>query len=326
MLWVPGNGNRLDSVQDFLQMSGRAGRPGLPWQGSCRAYAVPGKAYSGSQSRYRRRGCNQLLQGEMLSAGVHYGEAEQLRKCLHQLQSPPRCRILEWSITWCLGATSGKIVLRLQSYRFLKEKEINNAYAFEKLFGSFPPVSKASWFGIAVLEENEPLKIATNLEFFDAAYFKYANQIGSSLHVNMPSRVFQGQPLDIVFDGESLSQPWYKIRELMLKLCFRFFNLCMQKTRLNVAVQNRGFSEKIIKLRTEALEPSQIVKNLKIITEFCVPRVTFVGYLDNAVRNLDAVELYSKGILQKGSCRKAKKAEKESPGLKEQKSLKNVQG
>lgn len=79
--------------------------------------------------------------------------------------------------------------------------------------------------------------------FFDAAYFKYANQIGSSLHVNMPSRIFQGATLDIVFDGESLSQLDAKIQELLLNFASDFLT-CKCKDSPYCGCAEQKFSEK----------------------------------------------------------------------------------
>lgn len=304
------------SVQDFLQMSGRAGRPDYHDRGVVVLMPVPGKSYSGSQSDTEEEVAIKLLQGEMLSAGVHYGEAEQLEEVLASVAVTSSVQDLKMIHNLMFGSYDlERLVLRLQSYRFLERKGNKITLTrFGKIISAhFFPVSKAFLIRDAVLEENEPLKIATNLEFFDAAYFKYANQIGSSLHVNMPSRVFQGAALDIIFDGESLSQLDIKIRELMLNFASDFLT-CACKDSPYCGCAEQRFSEKIIKLRTEALEPSQIVKNLEDNYGISAYQGDIFGYLDNAVRNLDAVELIARVYSKKGVAENAKKLKKKVQG------------
>jgi helicase len=208
-----------------------------------------------------------------------------------------------------------KQILRLQSYLFVERKGNKIALTrFGKIVAAhFLPVSKAFLIRDAVLEENNPLKIVTNLEFFDAAYFKYANQIGSSLNVNMPARVFQGASLDIIFDGESLTQLDAKIRELMLIFASDFLT-CACKDSPYCGCAEQKFSEKIIKLRTEDLEPSQIIKKLEDKYGISAYQGDVFGYLDNAVRNLDAVEQIAKVHSKKGVAEEAKKLKKKVQG------------
>jgi archaea-specific helicase len=304
------------SVQDFLQMSGRAGRPDYHDRGVVVLMPVPGKSYSGSQSDTEEEVAIKLLQGEMLSTDIQYGEAEQLEEVLASVAVTSSVQDLRMVHNLMFGSYDlDKIILRLHKYRFVERKGNRITLTrFGKIISAhFLPVSKAFLIRDAVLEENEPIKIATNLEFFDAAYFKYANQIGSSLHVNMPSRVFQGATLDIIFDGESLSQLDAKIRELMLNFASDFLT-CTCKDSPYCGCAEQKFSEKIIKLRTEALDPVHIVKKLEDKYGISAYQGDVFGYLDNAVRNLDAVELIAKVHSKKGVAEEAKKLKKKVQG------------
>lgn len=304
------------SVQDFLQMSGRAGRPDYHDRGIVVLMPVPGKSYSSAQSDTEEEVAIKLLQGEMLSAGVEYGEAEQLEEILASVAVTSSVQDLRNIHSLMFGSFDlDKLISRLQSYRFLEKKGNKITLTrFGKIISAhFLPVSKAFLIRDAVIEENSPIKIATNLEFFDAAYFKYANQIGSSLHVNMPARVFQGAALDIVFDGESLSHLDIKIRELMLNFASDFLTCgCRDSPYCGCAEQK--FSEKIIRLRMEGKDPSQIIKTLEDEYGISAYQGDVFGYLDNAVRNLDAVELIARVHSKKDVAENAKKLKKKVQG------------
>ncbi len=304
------------SVQDFLQMSGRAGRPDYHDRGVVVLMPVPGKSYSSAQSDTEEEVAIKLLQGEMLSAGVEYGEAEQLEEVLASVAVTSSVQDLRSIHSLMFGSFDlDRLVSRLQSYRFLEKKGNKVTLTrFGKIVSAhFLPVSKAFLIRDAVLEENSPIKIATNLEFFDAAYFKYASQIGSSLHVNMPSRVFQGAALDIIFDGESLSHLDIKIRELMLNFASDFLT-CACRDSPYCGCAEQKFSEKIIRLRMEGQDPSQIIKTLEDKYGISAYQGDVFGYLDNAVRNLDAVELIARVHSKKEVAEGAKKLKKKVQG------------
>ncbi|MDY9926471.1 DUF5814 domain-containing protein [Methanosarcina sp.] len=304
------------SVQEFMQMSGRAGRPDYHDRGIVVLMPVPGKSYSSAQSDTEEEVAIKLLQGEMLSAGVEYGEAEQLEEVLASVAVTSSIQDLRNIHALMFGGFDlDKQVSRLQSYRFLEKKGNKVALTrFGKIIAAhFLPVSKAFLIRDAVLAENSSLKIVTNLEFFDAAYFKYANQIGSSLHVNMPSRVFQGAALDIVFDGESLSQLDIKIRELMLSFASDFLT-CTCRDSPYCGCAEQKFSEKIIQLRMEGMDPSQIIKRLEDKYGISAYQGDVFGYLDGAVRNLDAVELIARVHSKKEVAEEAKKLKKKVQG------------
>jgi len=304
------------SVQDFLQMSGRAGRPDYHDRGIVVLMPVPGKSYSSSQSDTEEEVAIKLLEGEMLSAGVEYGEAEQLEEVLASVAVTSSVQDLRNMHSLMFGGFDlDKLVSRLQSYRFLEKKGNKVTLTrFGKIISAhFLPVSKAFLIRDAVIEENSPIKIATNLEFFDAAYFKYSNQIGSSLHVNMPSRVFQGAALDIVFDGESLSHLDIKIRELMLNFASEFLTCTCRDTPYCGCAEQK-FSEKIVRLRMEGQDPSHIIKTLEDKYGISAYQGDVFGYLDNAVRNLDAVELIARVHSKKDVAENAKKLKKKVQG------------
>ncbi|MDD2438610.1 MAG: DEAD/DEAH box helicase [Methanosarcinaceae archaeon] len=304
------------TVQDFLQMSGRAGRPDYHDRGLVVLMPVPGKSYSGAQSDTEEEVAIKLLGGEMVAGKIVYGETEQLEEVLASIAVTASMQDLKRIHSEMFGEFDlEKLVSRLVRYRFVARKgDKISLTRFGKIVAShFLPVSKAFLIRDAILLGNSPLKIASNLEFFDAAYLKYAKQIGSALHLNMPSRVFQGAALDIIFDGDSLAQLDMKIQTLLLNFASDFLS-CKCKDSPYCGCAEQKFSEKLISLRTEGLEPVEIVRQLENDYGITAYPGDVFGYLDNVVRNLDAVELIAKVHSKKEAATKARKLKKKVQG------------
>lgn len=140
-------------------MSGRAGRPDYHDRGVVVLMPVPGKSYSGSQSDTEEEVAIKLLQGEMLSAGVKYGEAEQLEEVLASVAVTSSVQDLRMIHNQMFGSYNlDKLILRLQSYRFVERKGNRIMLTrFGKIIAAhFLPISKAFLIRDAVLGENEP--------------------------------------------------------------------------------------------------------------------------------------------------------------------------
>lgn len=95
----------------------------------------------------------------------------------------------------------------------------------------------------------------------------------------------------------------------------------MQRLTLLRLRRTEVFGKKIIKLRTEALEPAQIVKKLENKYGISAYQGDVFGYLDNAVRNLDAVELIAKVHSKKKVVEEAKKSLKRKFRVKRSKTF-----
>ncbi len=163
--------------------------------------------------------------------------------------------------------------------------------------GHFLSISKAFLIRDAVLSDHRPIEIVTNLEFFEAVYFKYAAQISTALKINMPSRVFQGASMDIVMEGENLSKLETKMQDQILDFAADFLT-CGCKDSPFCGCPEHLFSEKIINMRMDGYDPIQIVRQLEDKYGITAYPGDLLGYLDDTIRNLDAVEriaaVYSK--------------------------------
>ena len=297
------------TVQDFLQMSGRAGRPDYHDRGIVVLMPVPGKAYSaGKEKETEEDVAVGLLKGTLLDDDFDYDEESQLEELLASASVTPSKQDLMKILSMMFGQVNENIMLlKLQKYGFIELKgQIVTQTELGKIASAhFLSVSKTFMIVDSLKANISALRIITNLEFFTGASFKYAEQISKDLRINLPSRVFQGAFLDIIFDGTVLRDVSPKYQKLLLNFGSDMF-VCSCKESPYCGCAERKFSEKILLLRTKGLEPVAIIRELE--SEYGI--TAYVGdvfsYLEDAVRNLEAVELIAKTMKKEDLAKEAK--------------------
>jgi helicase len=207
------------------------------------------------------------------------------------------------------------LVRRLERQKFLyRKKGTIELTSFGKIAaGHFLSVSRAFLIRDAVLMDHDPLAIITNLEFFDGVYFKYVSRISAALNVNLPSRVFQGASLDILFEGENMGKLDISLREQLFDFASEFL-ACSCRDSPYCGCAERKFSEKIIMIRTEGYDPAGIVRKIENLYGITAYPGDVLGYLDSAVRNLDAVEMIAKTYSKREIASEARRLKKEIEG------------
>lgn len=304
------------SMQDFLQMLGRAGRPDYHDRGEVVLLAVPNKKYSSDKGDTEDAVALKLLKGEMQHTEVDYGEDEQLEEILATTaitSSLPDLKRIHSNMLADYNVNS--LLSKLQRYKFLTRKgsEISLTKFGKIASGNFLSVSKAFLIRDAVMVGQDPIAIVSNLEFFDSVYFKYAARISTSLGINLPSRVFQGASIDILFDGENLEQLDIVLRDQIFDFASDFMT-CSCRDSPHCGCAERKFSEKIIATRAEGYDPAGIVRKLEDKYGVTAYPGDVLGYLDNAVRNLDAVEMIARVYSKKDIASAARRLRKDIVG------------
>lgn len=296
------------TVQDFLQMSGRAGRPDFHDRGIVVLMAVPGKTYFSGSKETEEDVAIGLLKGTLLDDSFDYGEEDQLEELLASVSVTSSKSDLLKILSAMFGAVNENIMLlKLQKYKFieLKGQTVTQTELGQIASAHFLSVSKTFMITDSIKANISALRIITNLEFFTGATFKYAEQISKDLRVNLPSRVFQGAFLDIIFDGAVLRDVSPKYQKLLLNFAGDMF-VCSCKESPYCGCAERKFSEKILLLRMKGMEPIEIIRELE--SEYGI--TAYVGdifsYLEDAVRNLEAVELIAKTMKKDGLAKDAK--------------------
>jgi helicase len=302
--------------QEFLQMLGRAGRPDYHDRGIVVLLAGPEKNYSSERPMTEDEVALKLLKGQMEEMHVEYGDDEQTEEvlaCASVTKSMDDLKYMAEKMVADIDFQTA--VSRLVKDKFIERK---GKYISLSRFGMiaarhFLSPAKAFLIRDAVISEQDPLNIVSNLEFFDAAYFKFAPQISSALKINMPSRVFQGAALDIVFEAENLSAINETIQEQLYSFASDFLT-CNCKENPFCGCAEKKFGEKIITWRVDGLEPEEIVHRLDTNYGISTYAGDIYGYLDNIIRCLDAIEMMAKAFLKNELTVKAKQLKKHIEG------------
>ncbi|WP_407357363.1 DUF5814 domain-containing protein [Methanolobus sp. WCC5] len=300
------------SMQDFLQMLGRAGRPDYHDRGEVVLLAVPNKRYSGDRGDAEDAVALKLLKGEMQFTKVDYDEDEKMEEILASAAVTSSMKDLEKIHSYMLADYNVHILLeKLAKNKFIHKKgDMISLTRFGKIAaGHFLSVSKAFLIRDSVLVEQDPLITVSNLEFFDAVYYKYAARISAALNVNLPSRVFQGASLDILFEGENMDKLDITLRDQLFGFAADFLT-CNCRDSPYCGCAERKFSEKIISIRTEGYDPEGIVRKLEHLYGITAYPGDVLGYLDNVVRNLEAVEMIAAAYSKKEVSARAKSLRK----------------
>jgi helicase len=285
------------TVREFQQMLGRAGRPDYHDLGTVVLLADPEKRFGKGESEDEI--AFRLLRGELEHFGVDYGDDEQLEETLsnivvaHSLSDLGKINGLllgKGDLDWLLG--------KLNEYGFLEKKD--GGYRPTKLgfivASHFLSVEQTFLIKNAILKGIKPLDIVTGLRTLDSVYFRYASQLSDALGTDIPTRVF-GAGLDIVFSADGFSKLKENLRRTMLDFAREFMS-CTCKDSPYCGCAERKFSGRIVELCAKGHSPDGVIHELE--KQYGVYAYTgdVLNYLDQAARNLEAVELIA-GIFGK---------------------------
>ena len=150
--------------------------------------------------------------------------------------------------------------------------------------------------------------IAMDLELFENAYLAPVvhKQIISALKMNFSTRLFAESTLDIISSGEAISKVDKKFQDALLKIQIDFLR-CDCHERPFCECLQRGVSYYIINQRLNGKDPIDISNSL--LKEYQIQ--TYPGdifsWLDNYVRNLDAIRRIAKAFGEKEIVEKSEK-------------------
>ena len=134
-----------------------------------------------------------------------------------------------------------------------------------------------------------PAYVGATVVFTDKIYVKNHRQLASQLETNIPKGAFAGATLDMLFTGDGLSKLDSTTRDRILDFAEDFLD-CDCQANPYCGCPEEKFMRYVLELRAEGLGPQAIVDVMT--DDYMVYAYTgdVLSFLDDAVRNLEAVE------------------------------------
>lgn len=149
------------------------------------------------------------------------------------------------------------------------------------------------------------IAMALDLELFENAYLSSVihNQIANALKIKFSTRLFAESTLDIISSGEALEKLDSKFQDALIRLQSDFLK-CNCQDRPFCRCLQLGISEVIIHERLKGKDPVDISNKLFRKYQIQVYPGDIFSWLDNFVKNLDAIKRIAKAFNRKSIERK----------------------
>jgi archaea-specific helicase len=288
------------TVHEFNQMTGRAGRPGYHDQGTVYVLAEPGRKYSSARGESEDEVALRLLHGVMEEVSPEYSEEQQLEEVLANVVAARSRQELERLHEHTLGLDdldySLKVLSKVGLIRGMEPTKLGAAAAAHFLS---PEMVKL------VREEMDrgktALDIAVAMECFEDLYLKQAERISKVLKMQLSQRAFHGTFLDLLSSSE-LRTLEKSIQRECLDFSRDFLRCkCMDSPYCGCPQKNSSLA--ILELRADGLDPGEIIEEFSRRYGIYAYQGDLINYLDQAVRNLEAIEALAR-VLGKGELSK----------------------
>ena len=316
-------GNKWINPNEFSQMLGRAGRPSYHDRGI--VYLLPeiGNDFQGESEEAMAL---ELLESNSEDVYIEYDEESSYEQILADISSTSIKSVSE------LNNFYKDIDIPVSLKTTVNEMEdlglinvgANNALEVTK-YGraasvSFLTISEAEFIKNTLNDKNylknyvglspmykkkdkiDKLKVlvmamALDLEMFENAYLSSVihNQIANALKIKFSTRLFAESTLDIISSGEAIEKLDKKYQDAIIALQSDFMQ-CKCQERPFCQCMQRGISEVIINERLKGKDPQDISNKLFRKYQIQVYPGDIFSWLDNYVKNLDAIRRIAKSF------------------------------
>ena len=314
-------GNKWINPNEFSQMLGRAGRPTYHDRGIVYLLPEVGNDFAGESEESMALN---LLESNSEDVFIEYDEESAYEQILADISSTSiksRDELIRFyknidvpiSIKMAIDemedlgliniAANNKLEVtkygRATSVSFLSIDEAEfirntlNDYDYLKRYVALSPMyrKKDKYDKLKVLI----LAMAIDLEMFENAYLSSVihNQISNALKIKFSTRLFAESTLDIISSGEAIEKVDRKFQDALVALQSDFMQ-CRCQDRPFCSCMQRGISEVIIHERLKGKDPQDISNKLFRKYQIQVYPGDIFSWLDNFVKNLDAIKRIAK--------------------------------
>ena len=313
-------GNKWISPNEFSQMLGRAGRPSYHDRGVVYLLPEVGNDFQGESEEAMAL---ELLESNSEDVYIEYDEEssyeqiladisstsiktfDELNKFYKNIDVPISIKIAvdELDDLGLINRYSNKLEItkygRATSVSFLSIEDaefIKNTLSdknYLKHYVGLSPMYKKR-------DKYDKLKVlilamALDLEMFENAYLSSVihNQISNALKIKFSTRLFAESTLDIISSGEAIEKVDSKFQEALIALQSDFMQ-CRCQDRPFCSCMQRGISEVIVHERLKGKDPQDISTKLFRKYQIQVYPGDIFSWLDNFVKNLDAIKRIAK--------------------------------
>lgn len=320
-------GNKWINPNEFSQMLGRAGRPSYHDRGI--VYLLPeiGNDFAGESEESKAL---ELLESNSEDVFIEYDEESSYEQILADISSTSIKNMDELNKFY--KDIDVPISLEIAVREMCELGLISNDFKITK-YGratsvSFLSIDDAEFIRTALddwdylinyvklspmyknKQEFDKLQVkiiamALDLELFENAYLSSVihNQIANALKIKFSTRLFAESTLDIISSGEALEKLDSKFQDALIRLQSDFLK-CNCQDRPFCRCMQLGISEVIIHERLKGKDPVDISKKLFRKYQIQVYPGDIFSWLDNFVKNLDAIERIAKAFNRRSIGRK----------------------
>jgi len=164
----------------------------------------------------------------------------------------------------------------------------------------------------ALQKAKTPLEVVVELERFEDLYLKFAEQISTTLRMNISQRALHGSFLDLLSSSD-LNDLERKIQKQCLDFA-RDFLKCACMDSPYCGCPEKFISLRILESRAEGKSPSDIISEFSDKYGMYAYQGDLINYLDQAVRYLEAIEALSKVLGRTEAMRGAREIRKRIEG------------
>ena len=280
-------GTNWITVQEFLQMSGRSGRPDYHDFGTVVLLPVPGKIYSSVQKETEDEIALLLLSGKLNNEKFMYDENKQLEEVLANISITKSVNDLININNKFFGAINTKRCLnnlKKESYII-----ISNNNVFLKPIGKiiskyFLSIDNTKEILVNIKKNIDIIDIIVKMNIYNKLEFIFTKSISKEINMNINSNI---SSIDILLDANYFSKISKKYQQFLINFSSDFIDNKYQYDYINI---EENITKKIINLKNDRLSIREIINIFKEKYGIAIYIGDILSYFENIIRMIEAIK------------------------------------